>query len=175
VAHVRQRFGIHWKVRQAQYRLHRLRYGLKHATYVYLQARRKMWPSFVLFSPFFDPNTRLVECQRTDPYVVTVPNTRRIPPTGPATSIWLSLQAPSAGNRTPSFSSCETTREILTCSLTPVSIRTKSTIRGEVTRFIFRSPPASRFHSIVRTFGEWGRGFPDLGIQHATFPRARRI
>lgn len=39
VAHLRQRFGIHLKVRQAQYWLHRLGYGLKRATYVYLQAK----------------------------------------------------------------------------------------------------------------------------------------
>jgi len=39
VAHLRQRFGIHLKVRQAQYWLHRLGYGLKRASYVYLQAR----------------------------------------------------------------------------------------------------------------------------------------
>jgi len=39
VAHLRQAFGIHLKVRQAQQWLHRLGYGLKRATYVYLQAK----------------------------------------------------------------------------------------------------------------------------------------
>jgi len=39
VAHLRQRFGIHLRVRQAQYWLHRLGYGLKRATYAYLQAK----------------------------------------------------------------------------------------------------------------------------------------
>ena len=39
VAHLRQTFGIHLKVRQAQPWLHRLGYGLKRATYVYLQAK----------------------------------------------------------------------------------------------------------------------------------------
>ena len=39
VAHLRQRFGVRLKVRQAQYWLHRLGYGLKRASYVYLQAK----------------------------------------------------------------------------------------------------------------------------------------
>ena len=39
VAHLRQHFGIHLKVRQAQNWLHRLGYGLKRATYAYLQAK----------------------------------------------------------------------------------------------------------------------------------------
>jgi putative transposase len=39
VEHLRQAFGIHLKVRQAQQWLHRLGYGLKRATYVYLQAK----------------------------------------------------------------------------------------------------------------------------------------
>jgi transposase len=39
VAHLRQRFGIQLKVREAQNWLHRLGYGLKRATYAYLQAK----------------------------------------------------------------------------------------------------------------------------------------
>ena len=39
VAHLRQRFGIHLKVREAQNWLHRLGYGLKRSTYAYLQAK----------------------------------------------------------------------------------------------------------------------------------------
>lgn len=39
VAHLRQRFGIDLKVRQAENWLHRLGYGLKRASYGYLQAR----------------------------------------------------------------------------------------------------------------------------------------
>lgn len=39
VVHLRQAFGVHLQVRQAQQWLHRLGYGLKRATYVYLQAK----------------------------------------------------------------------------------------------------------------------------------------
>ncbi len=39
VVHLKKRFGVKLKVRQAQYWLHRLDYSLKRAGYVYLQAR----------------------------------------------------------------------------------------------------------------------------------------
>lgn len=39
VSHLRRRFGLELKVRQAQYWLHRLGYDLKWASYVYLQAK----------------------------------------------------------------------------------------------------------------------------------------
>jgi transposase len=41
VVHLRKRFGVNVKVRQAQYWLHSLDYSLKRAGYVYLQARAK--------------------------------------------------------------------------------------------------------------------------------------
>ena len=41
VVHLRKRFKLELKVRQAQYWLHRLDYSLKRAGYVYLQARAK--------------------------------------------------------------------------------------------------------------------------------------
>jgi len=41
VVHLKKRFGVSLKVRQAQYWLHRLDYSLKRAGYVYLQARAK--------------------------------------------------------------------------------------------------------------------------------------
>jgi transposase len=39
VVHMKRRFGIKLKVRQAQIWMHRLGYRLKHSSYVYLQAR----------------------------------------------------------------------------------------------------------------------------------------
>ena len=69
-------------------------------------------------SPFFDPNTRLVKCQ--SPYVLTVPDNPK-DPTDWASGVYLvKLTAPLAGSRATSFSSCETTRGIWTCSLTAV-------------------------------------------------------
>ena len=41
VVHLRQRFGVKLKVRQAQNWMHRLGYSLKRASYVYVQARKK--------------------------------------------------------------------------------------------------------------------------------------
>jgi transposase len=41
VVHLKKRFGVELKVRQAQYWLHRLDYSLKRAGYVYLQAHAK--------------------------------------------------------------------------------------------------------------------------------------
>jgi len=41
VLHLKKRFGVNVKVRQAQYWLHSLDYSLKRAGYVYLQARAK--------------------------------------------------------------------------------------------------------------------------------------
>lgn len=41
VVHLRERFGVKLKVRQAQKWMHRLGYSLKRAGYVYVQARKK--------------------------------------------------------------------------------------------------------------------------------------
>ena len=41
VVHLKRRFGISLKVRQAQNWMHRLGYSLKRASYVYVQARKK--------------------------------------------------------------------------------------------------------------------------------------
>ena len=39
VAHLKKYFGVHLKVRQAQYWMHQLGYRMKRASYVYVQAR----------------------------------------------------------------------------------------------------------------------------------------
>jgi len=41
VVHLKERFGVKLKVRQAQNWMHRLGYSLKRASYVYVQARKK--------------------------------------------------------------------------------------------------------------------------------------
>lgn len=47
VVHLKERFGVKLKVRQAQNWMHRLDYSLKRASYVYVQARKKDARAFV--------------------------------------------------------------------------------------------------------------------------------